>query len=358
MPEKIDLALLETKVILHKWLSLISGIAMLFFSVLNLALFDQIAVGVVEIVFGVLNLYFFYCVYHNKMQHWHINLLMLSLTLAIFHTFSFADLRAGSVFWLLFLPPLFCLLSGAKRSFVYTVLLGIPAVFVLYFKSDTDDFIAYRSVLNFILTYFLSYFICYLYQSQYLVRDIRLQEMAFQDPLTGAKNRHALKLFFNDFNKTQTPYLSTDQRTHLLIIDIDFFKLVNDEFGHDVGDAVLVQMTELLHLYADSDTVYRIGGEEFLIVLREHTSSQTLNFAEALRKNVEEAVFHSKKQDIKITVSIGVAPLHQDQTFREFLKAADKNLYSAKHKGRNMVHCDALNQDTLNNDPLSEKQSQ
>ncbi|MBR7889140.1 GGDEF domain-containing protein [Marinomonas sp. A79] len=320
---------------------------MLFFSVLNILMFNQTSVGVVEIFFGLLNLYFFYCAYHNTTQYWHTNLLMLSLTAVIFHTFSFADLRAGSVFWLLFLPPLFCLLSGAKYGFIYTLLLAIPAAIVLYVKSDTESYIAYRAVLNFVLTYFLSYFICYLYQSQYMARDIRLQKMAFQDPLTGAKNRHALKLFFNDFNKHQEPCLPEEERTHLLIIDIDYFKLVNDEFGHDVGDAVLVQMTELLHLYADSDTVYRIGGEEFLIVLREHTSSQTLNFAEALRKNVEETVFHSKKQDIKVTVSIGIAPLHQGQTFREFLKAADKNLYSAKHKGRNMVHCDALNNDTF-----------
>ncbi|MCB5162279.1 GGDEF domain-containing protein [Marinomonas algarum] len=338
MHAKYTPSLIETKAMLHKWLSLISGLFMWCFAAVNFLILHQPLLGVVEIVCGGFNLFCFYHVYRDSVKTWHSVALLLSITTVIFCVFFFADLRAGSVFWLLFLPPLYCLLTSTKSALIYSIAFAIPAAVILFFKSDTDAYIAWRAVTNFLITYFLSYLICYLYQKQYLVRDLSLQKMAFQDPLTGARNRHALKLFFYDFNKAFTKQQQED--THLLIIDIDFFKRVNDAFGHDVGDAVLAQMTELLHLYADSDVVYRIGGEEFLIVLKEHTAQQALNFAEAIRKHVEDAVFHSKEQEIKVTVSIGVAPLHRDQTFRDFLRAADKNLYSAKHKGRNMVHCD------------------
>jgi diguanylate cyclase (GGDEF)-like protein len=166
--------------------------------------------------------------------------------------------------------------------------------------------------------------------------------MAFQDPLTGAKNRHALKLFFDTFNNVPVdPFQEKEQEeTRLLIIDIDHFKSVNDEFGHDVGDSVLIEMTELLHYCINNDHVYRIGGEEFLIILNNHTPSQAFDFAEMIRKEVENTVFRTRQQNINIniTVSIGIAQLSKGQSFREFLRDADKNLYSAKNEGRNLVH--------------------
>ncbi|QRV22960.1 GGDEF domain-containing protein [Marinomonas foliarum] len=335
--------LIETRVTLHKWLSLSTGIVLLFFCFLNFVLLYQNAIALVDGVFGVLNLYFFYKANQGRMKRWHNNMLILSLASAVLYAFYFADIRAGAVYWLLVLPPLFCLLLGAKRGLFCTILLSFPAIWMLFSKSDTQEFIPYRSVLNFVLAYFLAYMVCYFYENQYTTRDKALQKMAFQDPLTGAKNRHALELFFEYFNKQAIdPFKEKAQEPHLLIIDIDFFKSVNDEFGHDVGDSVLVEITELLHYYADKQQVYRIGGEEFLIVLQDYSSSEAFSFAERIRRNIENSVFLYHEQDIKITVSIGIAQLKKGQTFKEFFKVADKNLYSAKNKGRNLVHHEML----------------
>ncbi|PYF80960.1 diguanylate cyclase (GGDEF)-like protein [Marinomonas alcarazii] len=337
--------LLETRDILHKWLSLATSAIMIFFCFVNIVMLNQVTIGVIDSVFGLLNLYSFRKALLEKTHEWHHYMLAFSMTVVVLSSFYFADLRAGSIYWLLILPPLYCLLAGPKLGLFYTIILSLPALAILFIKSDTEDFLPYRSILNFVLAYFLSYGICYLYESQYAKSSLLLERMAFQDPLTGAQNRHALKLFFDNFNNVPVdPFLKYEtEETRLLIIDIDYFKSVNDEFGHDVGDSVLLEMTELLHYLIHDEHVYRIGGEEFLITLKNHTQNQAYDFAEKIRKEVEKTVFRAHQQSIRITVSIGIAQLQKGQSFREFLRDADKNLYSAKNKGRNLVHYGPMN---------------
>ncbi|WP_421855958.1 GGDEF domain-containing protein [Marinomonas sp.] len=340
MTTQTNFLLLETRDTLHKWLSLATAVIMLFFCFLNIVILNQTTIGAIDAILGLLNLYMFRAAQQGKIHQWHNYMLIFSVTASVIYAFYFADLRAGSIYWFLILPPLYCLLAGPKLGLVYTIVLSIPVLTILFIKSDTDNLIPYRSVLNFVLAYFLSYAICYLYETQYAKSNQLLEKMAFKDPLTGAQNRHALKLFFNDFNKAPIdPFQEEEQEeTCLLVIDIDHFKKVNDEFGHDVGDSVLIEMTELLHFFMNSDHVYRIGGEEFLVTLKNYTQTQAFDFAEMVRKEVENAVFRTHQQSIKITVSIGIAQLKKGQSFREFLRNADKNLYSAKNKGRNLVH--------------------
>jgi diguanylate cyclase len=340
MTTQTNFLLLETRDTLHKWLSLVTGVIMIFYCFLNVVILNQITIGIIDAVFGLLNLYFFRTALREKTKKWHTYMLIISMTAAVIYAFYFADLRAGSIYWLLVLPPLYCLLAGPKLGLFYTILLSIPALAILFIKSDNEDLIPYRSVLNFVLAYFLSYAICYLYETQHAKSSLLLEKMAFQDPLTGAQNRHALRLFFDHFNKAAVdPFQKEEQEeTRLLIIDIDHFKSVNDEFGHDIGDSVLIEMTELLHYCINSNQVYRIGGEEFLIVLNNYTQTQAFDFAETIRKTVENSIFRTHQQNIKITVSIGIAQLKKGQSFREFLRVADKNLYTAKNEGRNLVH--------------------
>ena len=196
MTTQTHFLLLETRDTLHKWLSLVTGVILIFFCFLNVVILDQTTIGATEAVFGLLNLYIFRAAQQGKVHKWHSYMLIFSITAAVIYTFYIADLRAGSIYWFLVLPPLYCLLAGPKRGLHYTITLSIPVLAILFIKSDTDNFIPYRSVLNFVLAYFLSYSICYLYETQYAKSSLLLERMAFQDPLTGAQNRHALKLFF------------------------------------------------------------------------------------------------------------------------------------------------------------------
>lgn len=124
---------------------------------------------------------------------------------------------------------------------------------------------------------------------------------------------------------------------HVLMLDIDYFKRVNDEHGHDSGDRVLQTVAGLLmNQVRASDFVFRYGGEEFLIVLAKVDGAQAREIAEKIRRCVEEAEIPiSNNRSIKVTLSVGVAGSDGHPDYQRILDRADKALYAAKHAGRN-----------------------
>lgn len=164
-----------------------------------------------------------------------------------------------------------------------------------------------------------------------------LREQAMHDPLTRLLNRRAtmdvLLAELSRGTREQKPLT-------VMMVDIDHFKLVNDRFGHPAGDGVLCEVSQRLRMSSRTyDTVGRIGGEEFLVVLPDHGTAQGLAQAERLRKVVCAQPITLKDLSINITVSVGVATLsHPKQDEMEVLLAlADQALYRAKAGGRNRV---------------------
>lgn len=336
--------LTETKNQFYQWLSLSTGITILLFCFLNIVMLHEFQVGIVQATLGSLNLYFFWSANQKKKQRWHSHALIATLTITILDAFYFTDLRSGSIYWLIILPPIYCILVGARIGFIYTIILSFPAVLILFMKSDNNLSMSYRSAINFALAYFLAYLICYYYSEQYKKHSILLHQMAFKDSLTGAKNRHALKLFFDHFSQKKLISSEEEENPRLVVVDIDYFKSVNDRFGHDVGDVILMETSNLLKNFTGDDTVYRIGGEEFLIILHGMTCVKSLEFAEKLRQHIESHIFRSHEHEITLTVSIGVARLSTGKTYKDFLQEADQNLYAAKSKGRNRVYHTSLDE--------------
>lgn len=124
---------------------------------------------------------------------------------------------------------------------------------------------------------------------------------------------------------------------HVLMLDIDYFKRVNDEYGHDSGDRVLQAVAGLLiNQVRASDFVFRYGGEEFLIVLAKVDQAQASDIAEKIRHCVEDAEIPiSNNRSIKVTLSIGLAGSDGHPDYQRILERADRALYAAKHAGRN-----------------------
>ncbi|MEL0639794.1 sensor domain-containing diguanylate cyclase [Pseudoalteromonas aliena] len=155
----------------------------------------------------------------------------------------------------------------------------------------------------------------------------QLRHDAQTDPLTGTHNRRSLNRLLEQLISQQTPLA-------ILEIDIDFFKRVNDTFGHDKGDETLKSLTDIIKkLSRKDDIVARIGGEEFVLVLPNENSESAFKIAERLREIVE-----STKIDTigYITVSIGIATWPEHGTdIDQVYKCADKALYYAKEHGRN-----------------------
>ena len=129
----------------------------------------------------------------------------------------------------------------------------------------------------------------------------------------------------------------------LLMIDIDFFKKINDQYGHPAGDAVLQEMGKLLQgLFRKTDLPARYGGEEFAVVLPETPAVAAQALAEKLREQAEKKIFAPQGERISLTISIGAATVEtgiqsQNLTEEELILAADQALYRAKHTGRNRV---------------------
>lgn len=171
--------------------------------------------------------------------------------------------------------------------------------------------------------------------SDFLERE--LKAMTKIDPLTGVNNRRALEDFcaqeFVRSKRTHRPF-------SLIVCDIDHFKQVNDNYGHPVGDQVLVAVSNLLKQNVRKvDMIARFGGEEFVLVLPETNSYQAQQVAEKLRLLViQQVIFYQTQASLSVTASFGVACLQAgDRSWEALLKAADQALYQAKEKGRNQV---------------------
>lgn len=123
----------------------------------------------------------------------------------------------------------------------------------------------------------------------------------------------------------------------IAIIDIDFFKKINDTYGHLCGDYVLKEVAYLiLENFRKTDMVFRYGGEEFVVLMTETSLENSLIPLERLRKTIENNNFIFKGEKIKVTISIGAETNHTEST-EEFLNNADKALYQAKQNGRNQT---------------------
>ena len=123
----------------------------------------------------------------------------------------------------------------------------------------------------------------------------------------------------------------------VLMLDVDFFKRVNDQHGHDAGDRVLQGMAGLLvNQVRVSDFVFRYGGEEFLIILAEVDAFRAQELAEKIRRRVETAeILLADTKVINVTVSIGIAEFDGHPDYQRIIDRADKALFAAKNEGRN-----------------------
>ncbi|MGB7389959.1 sensor domain-containing diguanylate cyclase, partial [Marinomonas sp.] len=165
----------------------------------------------------------------------------------------------------------------------------------------------------------------------------QLEQLSKTDALTELHNRgsleKALGIIFSAYQKKPSS-------THSLVIaDLDFFKKINDQYGHPIGDIVLKEVAKLMMASTrKGDFIGRYGGEEFVVLLPNTPSSGAISFCEKLRQKIEAMTIKTDKGDIKVTMSLGVAQLmEEDKTSSAWLVRADEALYKAKASGRNQT---------------------
>jgi len=230
------------------------------------------------------------------------------------------------VFWLF--PALlanFFLLS-AKAALIAN-LLSIAAILpiALQLKNSTETF---AMLLSLLICGSMAYVFALLTHRQQQL----LQDYANQDALTLLGNRRAmdeeLRLSIQDCARNQIP-------ATLIVLDLDFFKMVNDKFGHNVGDGVLVDLANLLtRRVRQTDRIFRFGGEEFVVLARNTLLADAMQIAEQLRVQIE---IELNDPEGALTASFGCAQLRADESLEDWFVRADKAVYQAKQQGRNCV---------------------
>jgi len=163
----------------------------------------------------------------------------------------------------------------------------------------------------------------------------KLENAAYLDALTGLYNRkHFSELANMDIERA----LRTNQSIYTVMLDLDFFKNVNDTYGHAAGDVVLKTTAGIIRQTIRSyDLVGRYGGEEFVLLITDLEPSEAYKLMERIRENIEYNIIRYENKIIKITCSIGLAKFVENDTLESSVKKADDALYSAKKSGRNQV---------------------
>jgi len=163
------------------------------------------------------------------------------------------------------------------------------------------------------------------------------EQQARSDPLTGLANRRKLTEFLLSLEAETAPQGHV-QTISTAMLDIDHFKSINDQYGHDTGDEILTLLASLLtESIREGDMVARLGGEEFCLILPDTDTDQAFHIAEKLREAIELHPFETTEGKIAVTTSFGIAQKQETESNTEWLKRADQALYQSKAGGRNRV---------------------
>ncbi|ODC03053.1 hypothetical protein BFW38_05325 [Terasakiispira papahanaumokuakeensis] len=244
--------------------------------------------------------------------------------------------RANQFVWVMQIPMLSYLLLGKTRGTQLTSVAASICMLTFALTNKQPSSLEYfASLANMGMALGITWALSYLYEAKREEAIQQLQEQAARDPLTGLHNRLHLESIFQQLSR----YPMNKHRLVLMLIDIDWFKAINDQYGHDIGDEVLVKVAEMLQRHTrNTDWLFRVGGEEFCIILPSTPKAEACVLAEQLRKAQAQEVMTTSQGTLETTISIGLACWPTEGKKLETLyRRADQRLYQAKRSGRNQV---------------------
>lgn len=258
------------------------------------------------------------------------------------------DVEWSGMFWCLVMLPLYFHLLGHRRGGWMVLGLLLPSLWLLFLP--TPDYLvppysantSARFVVAYVVLAWISYLIEYVrYQTRLRLQQARdhMDLQSRTDELTGLANRHGFREYLGAQDKR-----SDGARGCFAVIvgDLDNFKRINDQYGHDVGDIVLQQVgITLKSMVRDEDLVTRWGGEEFLLLLADTGQDGAQVLAEKILRQIADTEIHIDDLRLSITLSLGVASQQSASNLSEALRHADRAMYQAKQQGKNRVvaHC-------------------
>lgn len=246
--------------------------------------------------------------------------------------------------WFYVFPPLLFFLTSLRAGVAVLLFCYLVAIVVFQFPDLPFITAEYSSdfKIRFFATLTFESLFCFVLEAGRLKARNELLELvvthehaARTDELTGLSNRRDMQhRLVSEFSR----YQRSGHHFSIVLIDLDLFKNINDDYGHDAGDAVLRQFSGLVRdVIRLTDVAARWGGEEFLLLLPDTSLLQALTLAERLRAQVAETRFTFRNQRLPVTISAGVCSIAKAASIDDLLKQADLNLYNAKDAGRNQI---------------------
>jgi diguanylate cyclase (GGDEF)-like protein len=217
--------------------------------------------------------------------------------------------------WSFTFPTIFYLLFGKQHGFYAALIMGGLQVINILSKGEIELYSTINISINFLLAYLSVWVVSHVFESNRENAQDALRELALKDPLTGANNRLALKFFFEKKVKVAEAF-------SIVLLDIDLFKNVNDKYGHEVGDLVLVELTKTWVEMLSAEQVFRFGGEEFVLLIPKSKKS-ALSIMERIRETIERRLIIYKDVTLNITFSTGVSEWASTKDLSVMLSQAD-----------------------------------
>lgn len=239
--------------------------------------------------------------------------------------------------WTFLFPILTYALLGRQPGLVVTFIATVLALGA--YLSKTGDITVgshFLVMTDVVICLSIIWVVVHLYE-RYREKTVEaFHRLATTDELTGLQNRRQMEKAFTHLSKIAE---RQQQVLAVVVMDLDHFKQINDRWGHDAGDAVLIHISKLLQeCLRKSDWAFRIGGEEFCLLLQVETPGGATKVAETIRRLIESTPCYYEGREIALSASIGVAMYpEEEKVFEKLLQRADEYMYHAKENGRNRV---------------------
>ena len=240
-----------------------------------------------------------------------------------------------------------------KKAFIYSVSLILAFAALYFFFKDVTynypyaEFIPLIKITNIIIAGLPMIYAFVLIRETSISQRKELTEMAARDHLTKLYNRRFARKLIID---TRQRCIESDSKMCIVMGDIDFFKRINDTYGHDKGDTILMSVANAITQYlSQKDIIVRWGGEEFLIILTDTEESAAFERIEQLRQNIHTLKPCPDDPEISISMSFGLIEWRPLVSLNDTLHQADTALYKSKHSGRNKTTIATPEQDYINN---------
>ncbi len=278
---------------------------------------------------------------HTTASH----LLLIPVLILMLYLVGTGGVDNSGPLWIYAIPAITFFLYGMKRGlFVLSIFLA-AVILILFiptglFHTDLHYSFDYklRLVLVFLLVSALT--LAYAYSTQEVFDHMhtitsKLSSLVDEDQLTGLYNRRGIQ---RDLENLHKQWIDEERNFSVILCDIDFFKDINDRYGHQVGDQVLSEIANIIkQSIRRSDMAARWGGEEFLIVLPDASQREAYQVAEKIRNTVLMFSFYHHMREIKVSLSSGVAQMRDADSIDDLIRQADNYMYQAKAKGRNIT---------------------